>query len=219
MQNIFLHQNKQRSIPRFSLLLILLFALSTLVLLSFIPSSHAATFDGPNYPSAVTVGSFTHWFYNLLIAIQGIVGWLAVIMIVIGGLVYLTSGGRSTQITLAKAIITFALIGFAIAVAAPSLLREIRDIAAGGVGGGPDLIADAPLIVDIVTDVMNFALTIVGLLAVIGFTISGIMYISAGGDSLRAQTAKRMMLYSIIAVVVTGASLIILKQVIRLLGG
>lgn len=217
MQSISLLQNKQRQISRVFLFVILLLMLSAVALFSFVPSSHA-TIQGPNYPNPLTVGSFTHWFYNLLVAIQGIVGWLAVIMIVVGGLVYITSGGRSTQVTLAKTIITFALIGFAIAVAAPSLLREIRDIAAGGIdGGNANLIRDATPIVDIVTNVMNFALTLVGMLAIIGFTISGIMYISAGGDSSRAQTAKRMMIYSIVAVTITGASLIILRQVIQLL--
>lgn len=217
MKKKFLPHGKQRQPQRFSLFLMFLLMLSAIVLLSFASSSHAIS--GPEYPNPLTVNSFTQWFSNLLVQIQGIVGWLAVIMIVIGGMIYLTSGGRATQITLAKTIITFALVGFAIAVAAPSLLREIRDIAAGGVGGGGGLITNATPIVDIVTNVMNFALTMIGILATIGFTISGIMYISAGGDSLRAQTAKRMLLYSVIAIAITGASLIILKQVLQLLGG
>ncbi len=217
MKKKFLPHGKQRQPQRFSLFLMFLLVLSAIALLSFASSSHAIS--GPEYPNPLTVNSFTQWFSNLLVQIQGIVGWLAVIMIVVGGMIYLTSGGRATQITLAKTIITFALVGFAIAVAAPSLLREIRDIAAGGVGGGGELITNATPIVDIVTNVMNFALTIIGILATIGFIISGIMYISAGGDSLRAQTAKRMLLYSVIAVAITGASLIILKQVLQLLGG
>jgi hypothetical protein len=205
-----------QSFSLMSLCSIVVFAFSLIFFLA--PLHEALALAGPNYPNPLTVDSFTGLLSNFLASVQGIVGWLAVIMIVIGGVVYITSGGRASQTTLAKTIITFALVGFAIAVAAPSLLREIRDIAAGGIGGGGGgLITGATPVATIVQNVMTFALTIVGTLATIGFVVSAIMYVSAGGDQSRAETAKRMMFYSIIAVTIVGASLIILRQVITLL--
>ncbi|MEA2006808.1 MAG: hypothetical protein U9O20_01445 [Patescibacteria group bacterium] len=212
MKIIWLSRKTKQILPM-SAFLVFVFSL---ILIS-IPLNEALAIAGPNYPNPLTVNSFTGLLSNFLASVQGIVGWLAVIMIVIGGVVYITSGGHSSQVSLAKTIITFALVGFAIAVAAPSLLREIRDIAAGGVGGGPGLISTATPVATIIENIMNFALTIIGVLATIGFVVSAIMYISAGGDTSRAETAKRMMFYSILAVTIAGASLIILKQVIALL--
>lgn len=171
---------------------------------------------GAHYGNPLNVGSFSDLIGNFLANLQGIVGWLAVIMIMIGGVLYITSGGRSSQVTLAKTMIVFALIGFAIAVAAPSLLREVRDIAVG-FSGIPSAISSATPLAEIIANVLDFMLTMVGVLAIIGFTISGIMYVTSAGDSSKADTAKKMMLYSIIAVAVTGAGMIILKQVLELL--
>jgi len=171
-----------------------------------------------NYANPITVTSFSGWFANLLSAIQGIVGWLAVIMIIVGGMVYITSGGSQTQTARGKAIVVTSLIGFAVAVAAPSLLKEIRDLSAAGAGGGaPTVIAGAKTIEDTVTDVMEFLLTIVGILAIISFVIGGVQYITSGGDQTRADTGKKTIVYSIIAICISGASLVILRQVIHLL--
>ena len=170
-----------------------------------------------NYGDPLTVTSFSDLFGNFLVNVQGVVGWLAVIMIVIGGIVYITSGGSPNQITLGKSIVVYAMTGFAIAVAAPSLLKEIRDIASAGLAGGPGLIATAKPVQAIVTDVMDFLLTAIGMLAIIGFIIGGILYISAGGDTQKADTAKKTVFYSTLAITISGAALIILRQVIQIL--
>ncbi len=172
-----------------------------------------------NYENPLLVDSFSAWFEHLLVSIQGIVGWLAVIMIIVGGLFYITSGGSQTQASRGKAIIVTALIGFAVAVAAPSLLREIKDLASAGAGGGsPSVIANAKTIQEIVTDIMSFLLVLVGILALISFSYGGFSYITSGGDGNQANKAKSVVTYSIIAVCLSGASLIILKQVLQVLG-
>ena len=171
-----------------------------------------------SYTNPLTVTSFSGWFGNLLVQIQGIVGWLAVVMIIIGGLVYVTSGGSPAQTAKGKAIVLTSLIGFAVAVAAPSLLKEVKDIATLGAGGGPPTaISGAKTIQEIVTDVMQFLLVLVGVSSVISFIIGGIMYITSGGDQTKADSGKRVVTYSIIAVCVSGASLMIIKQVLALL--
>ena len=168
------------------------------------------------YPNPLNVNSFTEWFNNLLAAIQGIVGWLAVIMIVVGGMVYLTSGGSSRQTTLGKTIITWALVGFAITVAAPSLLKEIYAIASANHSAAADLIDNANPVKKIVTNIMYFLFSGVGVLALISFVISGIMFLTAGGSE-RAENAKKAIFYSIIAIVISGGSLILLKQILTFL--
>lgn len=170
------------------------------------------------YEPPLTVTSFTEWLKNFLASVQGIVGWLAVIMIVVGGIVYITSGGSSTQTTLGKQIIIWALVGFVIAVAAPSLLKEIVDLAKSGSQTTSDVIENANPVKQIVTNVLEFLLAAIGVLALLGFTIGGVMYVTSAGDKERADTAKRAVVYSIIAICLAGAGLVIVKQVLDLIG-
>lgn len=170
------------------------------------------------YTNPVTVNSFSEWFGNLLVRIQGIVGWIAVVMLMIGGMVYITSGGNQAQTTRGKAIIITSLIGFAIAVAAPSLLREVRDIALAGLGGpAPGVIAGAKPIQDIVEDIMNFLLALIGVVSIISFVYGGFTYITSNGDQASAEKGKNVVTYSLIAISLAGAALIILRQVIAIL--
>lgn len=198
-----------------------LFSFSFLFIFLFSEVSIAAmathNYTNPLADGAGPVTSFSRLFGNLLAAIQGAVGWLAVMMIVIGGLIYITSGGSVKQATLGRTTVIYAMVGFAIAISAPSLLREVREIASAGVGGGPSIIATATPVAEIIGNVMNFLLTAIGMLALIGFIIGGILYIAAGGDVQKADRAKKAILYSIIALTISGAALIILRQVIQIL--
>ncbi|MFA5872312.1 MAG: pilin [Parcubacteria group bacterium] len=74
-------------------------------------------------------------------------------------------------------------------------------------------------IFDIIKNVMLWLLGILGFVAVIGFVISGIMYLVAAGDEKRQETAKQAMYYSIIGVIVGLVGLVILYAVQKLLGG
>ena len=54
----------------------------------------------------------------------------------------------------------------------------------------------------LLTVILNYTLALVGILGVIGFVISGIMYLTSAGDEDQVDRAKKVMLYSIIGVVV-----------------
>jgi hypothetical protein len=71
----------------------------------------------------------------------------------------------------------------------------------------------------IVTNVMNWMLTLVGILGVIGFAIAGILYLTAAGDEERIKVAKRAMMYSILGVVIALIGLVVIKAVSSALGG
>lgn len=74
-------------------------------------------------------------------------------------------------------------------------------------------------ILGIVTNIMNWLLTLVGILGVIGFAIAGILYLTAAGDEDRIATAKKAMTWSIVGVIVALLGLVILKAAGALLGG
>lgn len=71
----------------------------------------------------------------------------------------------------------------------------------------------------VVENFMKWLLTIFGFLAIIAFIISGIMYLTSGGDKERAESAKRAMTYSIIGVIVGLAGYVIVQAIESMLKG
>jgi hypothetical protein len=71
----------------------------------------------------------------------------------------------------------------------------------------------------IITSGMNWLLIVVGILGVIGFVISGIIYLTAAGDEDQIARGKRTMIYSIIGVIVALLGVVIIQAVQAWLGG
>ena len=69
-----------------------------------------------------TINKLIHTIINLLSVVVGVV---AVIMIIIGGLRYITSGGSDTSVTGAKNTILYAIIGLIIVALAQVLVRFV----------------------------------------------------------------------------------------------
>lgn len=72
-------------------------------------------------------------------------------------------------------------------------------------------------VVGIITNLLNWLLLIFGFLGIIGFVISGIMYLVSAGDEDTQKQAKRAMYYSITGIIVGLVGYIVLKQVDTLL--
>ncbi len=65
-----------------------------------------------------------------------ILGAISVIMIIIGGLRYVISGGNSTNVTAAKNTILYAIVGVIIALLAYAIINFVLGSFTGGAGGG-----------------------------------------------------------------------------------
>jgi len=75
---------------------------------------------------------------------------------------------------------------------------------------------------DIVKNITLWLLSIFGFIAVVGFVISGIIYLTSAGDEDRQETAKRAMIYSITGVIVGLAGLVVVfaaDMMLRATGG
>jgi hypothetical protein len=70
-------------------------------------------------------------FLNFLLSI---VGTLGIIMLVVGGIMYLTSAGDDDRIKTAKKVVTFAIIGIAVSLAALVIVRQIANLLTDGGG-------------------------------------------------------------------------------------
>jgi Fe2+ transport system protein B len=100
-------------------------------------------------------------------------------------------------------------------------LADVTDTTVAGGGGFviPDPGLPKGTLTQIMTQAMNFLLYAVGIIAVISFAISGILYLTAAGDEDRIKTAKKAMVMSIVGVVVALLGVVILQAVKGLLGG
>jgi hypothetical protein len=72
---------------------------------------------------------------------------------------------------------------------------------------------------DILTNVLSWLLSIIGIIALISFVISGFQYFLAAGDEKSMDTAKRNMLYSVIGIVVALSGYIVVKAVDTMMKG
>ena len=85
----------------------------------------------------------------------------------------------------------------------------IDNAAGSGVPGGT--------IFNIIKTGMNWLLGILGFLGIIGFVLSGILYLVSAGDDDGIKRAKSAMVYSIIGVVVALIGFVIIRAVDSLL--
>jgi hypothetical protein len=146
----------------------------------------------------------------LLDRLQGIIVIISMVFIVIGGLLYMTSAGNESRMTMAKGAILASVIGLAIGVAAPSFIKEIY-LALGN--SAPAEVVASPSIGQIALNVLNFLLGIVGIIAIIMLVLAGMMYLTSAGSESRIETAKKMTTWSVVGIAIALAALIIVRQV------
>jgi len=147
---------------------------------------------------------------SVLAALQGIIVTLSLVFIVFGAVMYVLSAGDDGRMKTAKSAITAALIGLALGLAAPSFLKEI-----GTVLGWSDTTTSSALsLTTIATNVLNFFLSIIGILAIIMMVVGGTMYLTAAGDEDRIDEGKKIVKYSIIGIAIALAALVIVTQVV-----
>lgn len=74
-------------------------------------------------------------------------------------------------------------------------------------------------IIGIIQNILFWLLAILGMVSVIGFVISGLLYLTAAGDEGQIDKAKRSMTYSIIGVIVGLSGFVVLQAVMYMLSG
>lgn len=95
----------------------------------------AASARGADQPSDLFGASGT--FSTITNVLLFIIGAIAVIMIVIGGMRYVLSGGDSNQITAAKNTILYAIVGIIVAILAYAVVNFVlSSLIPGSAGGG-----------------------------------------------------------------------------------
>ncbi|QQS21086.1 MAG: hypothetical protein IPL87_00930 [Candidatus Moraniibacteriota bacterium] len=156
----------------------------------------------------------------LLYALQGIIVILSLVFIVFGAVLYITSAGNQSRVTAAKTAITAALIGLAIGILAPTFLKEIATILGWNATAPlPPEVTNARGAADILLSALNFLLGMVGILAIIMLVVGGIMFLGAAGDTTRVSTAKKIVTYALLGLVVALGSLVVVRQLAEFFAG
>ena len=148
--------------------------------------------------------------------LQTVIVTIALIFLLVGGFLYITSSGDSGRIDTAKNCIFYALFGLAIGIAAPAFIKQIYDIL--GVGA-PVLPAGSTslTVLEIAKKVLDFLLSVVGVVAIIMLVVGAIMYLTAAGDEDRIDTGKKIAKYSIIGIMIALASIVLVRQLANFL--
>ncbi|QQS61715.1 MAG: hypothetical protein IPN70_02180 [Candidatus Moraniibacteriota bacterium] len=150
---------------------------------------------------------------SILEYLQGIIVLLSVVFLVIGGVIYTTSGGNEGSIKIAKGAVLASMIGLAIGIVAPTFLKEIYLILEAGPNVVKTPVESATPLIDIALNVLNFLLAIVGVISLIMMVVGGIMYLVSGGSEKRIETGKKIFIYALVGLTIALASLLIVRQI------
>ena len=75
------------------------------------------------------------------------------------------------------------------------------------------VIDDATPIAEVAGNILDFLLSVFGILAILALVIAGAMYLLSGGDTERAAQAKRAATYALIGTAVALGALVIVRQI------
>ncbi len=75
------------------------------------------------------------------------------------------------------------------------------------------VIEDATPIAEVLTNILQFLLSVAGILAILSLVVSGILYMLSNGDEQHAGMAKKAALFSVTGIAVILVSLVIVTQI------
>lgn len=173
-------------------------------------ASPSTTTSATKFTNPLEFSTVEGFLGGIMSAIQKIIVVLALVSITIGSVFILASAGNSGMVEKGKGAITMALVGLAIGIAAPSLLKELASI----IGWG-DAVQAKLTLSQIAVNVLNFLLGTMGILALIMLVIGAIMYLTSAGDEDRIDKGKEIFKYSLIGVLLAMASMVLVTQIAR----
>ena len=141
--------------------------------------------------------------------LKTVVGWLgivAVAVIVIGGVMYMTSMGDTGKVTRAKNTILYGVIGLAICALAFAIVTFVVGIV-NSAAATDDLQSSVVYIVKRVVAVL-------GVVAVAVIVFGGVMYMTSMGDTSKVKKGKDTILYGVIGLVICALAFAIVNFVI-----
>lgn len=132
---------------------------------------------------------------------------VAVLYLIYAGYRYIMSRGETDEAATAKRQILYAVIGLIVASTATLLVSAVRREAAGQAG------AIVGFAETILLPLINIALALAGIIALVYLIYAGYRYITSAGDANTADIARRQIVYTLLGLFVIAASFIIVNIV------
>ena len=143
---------------------------------------------------------------NVVSMILGIVGYLAIAMVIWGGYQYMMARGDPGKVAKGKKTVTNAVIGMALVMTASLISGAVADVISKSKGG------------DFIKEIFNTAFVWGGIIAVIMIVWGGIQYVTSTGNPAAAKTARDTILYSAIGLIIVILAAVIVNTVVGAIG-
>ena len=135
---------------------------------------------------------------NIRNFLLGLVFVLGTIGVVIAGYIFISSGGDTGKVSSARNILIYSLVGAIVGTFALAFVNWSTT----GFAGDPVGIGFAIL------NIRNFLLGLVFVLGTIGVVIAGYIFVSSGGDTGKVSSARNILIYSLVGVIVGNFALL-----------
>lgn len=143
---------------------------------------------------------------NVVSMILGVVGYLAILMVIWGGYQYMMAQGDSGKLAKGKKTVTNAVVGLAVVMTASIISGAIADVISQSKGG------------DFVQGIFNTAFVWGGIIAVIMMIWGGIQYVTSTGDPAAAKKGRDTILYAAIGLLIVILGAVIVNTVVGVVG-
>lgn len=167
----------------------------TLFLLAMIPS---VTFAADSIETEVgSVDNFGEYVTQIWSWAAEVIFGVAVLALIIGGILFIMSGGDEQKANVGQQTIKGALVSIGLVLFSAVIQKFL---AKPTQGMGRPQISDTS---SVITNLINISIGIVGALAALALVISGLKHILSGGDEEKMETAKKGIKMSILGLVVS----------------
>lgn len=213
-------------------------ALAVFMGLSLVALAQAGNVGGGAIQNPLTgVDTFADLIVNVTNFLLGLVGILSLVGIVYGGIRMIISIGNESGLAEAKRIVFWSVAGLAVAGLAYTIISIVAsDLLGISQVNESRFIAPAYAATDIGLDeaervnlprlsattlgqnIVNLLTSLAAVIALAAFIWGAVMYITSLGDDSKAGTAKKIMLYAVIGLLLVGAAYVVLRVVQQILG-
>lgn len=154
---------------------------------------------------------------NVLFDLSLVVGYLALAMVVFGGYQYISSQGDPGKMAKGKKTLMAAVIGTTIAMSASVVINTASAVLGANVFGGS--INETTIDTKVIKNILNYAYSMAGLVAVAFIIKGGFDYIFSQGDPGKTAQGTRTLITAIIGLVIVILARIITALIISTTGG
>lgn len=154
---------------------------------------------------------------NVIFDLTLAIGYIAMVMMVYGGYLYIMSQGDPSKMAKGKKTLVTAVTGVVLGLAASVLVNTVIQIL--GIDRSAGFNQGTNWTKERVTDIFNYAYSMAGIVAVIFIIKSGIDYMISVGDPAKTSKATRSLIYAVVGLVIVILAVVITNFIVSSVAG